>query len=377
MCLLSYFPAGVMPDVELLRNGSVVNDDGHGYAIIIDGEIVVGRSMSFDEIVAEFADLRERHPDGDAMFHSRYSTCGAYNLGNVHPFHVNGSPLTLLAHNGHIHQASPDKGDDRVDTRVFAEDILMRKFPVLDSPKTQRRLHNFIGSYNKLVILTVDPRFARNAYIVNEKAGIWKDGVWYSNTGYLPSLASKWKDEEGWDTWQPKGYHLRWTQDQKGTWFSYRVYDEPRDHVEDYKRWWEDAEAAEADRVDAEALKKAIKALGTPAAGTYASGGREGYAATETAERLALTAESAHCEFCDSDRIDQQLNFCVECGTCQDCLETVSDCQCAVTGDAWTQLITCGICGSADCGCDQCHVDVPNICTCVNYVPETEGEVEQ
>ena len=32
MCLLSYFPPGLMPDTAALLNGAVINDDGHGFA---------------------------------------------------------------------------------------------------------------------------------------------------------------------------------------------------------------------------------------------------------------------------------------------------------------------------------------------------------
>jgi glutamine amidotransferase len=42
-----------------------------------------------------------------------------------------------------------------------------------------------MGKWNKAVILTVDPRFRDNAFILNEMEGIWdSSGAWYSNDMY-------------------------------------------------------------------------------------------------------------------------------------------------------------------------------------------------
>lgn len=352
MCLMTYFPPGVQPDVECLRNGSVVNDDGHGYAIIIDDEIIVGRSMSFDEIVTEFVALRAEYPDGEAMFHSRYSTCGAYNVDNVHPFEVNRSPLTVLAHNGHITQATPEKGDWRVDSRIFAEDVLPRRFPVLDSPRTQRRLAAYLTSYNKLVILTVDPRYAKRAYIINEKSGTWHDGAWYSNGGYLPSLRSVVGTRYGdWTDWDDDGNWVK----VNGKWHWRR---------------------STGDRSTLSYWEARMAELETPPTGSYATGGREGYtpplsatfsgtagaqdaldavgeSASAARRAIAATPWQPSCGFCGSDDVNEVMNVCRSCETCLDCCETVSDCLCYMGNGGWQafQKITCGICGEVNCEC--------------------------
>lgn len=200
MCIVSYMPPEVPADTEGLFNGGLTNRDGHGWAIADPrkGVIVMGRSLNLVEAIDGFEKAREKHMYGPALFHSRLSTHGSSSLANCHPFMVDGSHKTVLAHNGILpHEAWPDHDDDRSDTRLFAEDMLMRDFGQLDKFSVQRKLAKWAGSFNKIVILTVDPRFACNAYLINQWCGQWDSttGIWHSNSGYqsLP----KWKPTYG------------------------------------------------------------------------------------------------------------------------------------------------------------------------------------
>lgn len=187
MCLLTFFPAGTLPDLEALMNGTTFNDDGHGYAIVdlLGARIITGRGMDAREMVDEFATLRDVYPDGPAMFHSRLATDGYINLLNCHPFVVGNDPRTVLAHNG-IMPIRPGKDDPRSDTRYVAESHIPRAFGTLRRRRARLAFERWMGTYNKVVILTVDRRFRENAFILNEKAGTWVNGIWYSNDGYLP-----------------------------------------------------------------------------------------------------------------------------------------------------------------------------------------------
>ncbi len=186
MCLLTFLPAGVMPDLDALRNGALVNNDGHGFAIIHQRQIIVERGLDAEVVLKSFAALRRRYPDGPALFHSRYATHGSHDLANCHPFPVGGDPRTMLAHNGILPRiVQPGKRDSRSDTRITAEDFL----PAFGSLRLRRirlRFERWMGPANRMVILTVDPRFRRRAFILNEPSGIWDAGAWYSNNGYQP-----------------------------------------------------------------------------------------------------------------------------------------------------------------------------------------------
>lgn len=192
MCLLTFLPPGVMPDPVALLNGAMTNHDGHGFAIVEGNNLVVRRGMNATELVDAFVHLRHRHPTGPALFHSRFSTHGDTGLDNCHPFPIGGDPRTVLAHNGILPPAvQPAKGDPRSDTRIAAEDFLTT-FGSLRERRNRLRLQRWMGPHNKIVILTVDRRFRQRAYILNEASGIWQDGIWYSNHGYLPFEREPW-----------------------------------------------------------------------------------------------------------------------------------------------------------------------------------------
>lgn len=187
MCMLSYLPPSVAVDVDGLFNGGLHNPHGHGWAVVTDGAVLVGKSLDLADALDEFCDARERHPDGPALFHSRWATHGSMGIDNIHPFPVGGSAATVVAHNGILPKAAhPGSHDDRSDTRKFADEILSSQFRRLDRGGVQRALSRWCGLGNKLVILTVDRRYRRSAYIVNEAAGQWDQhtGIWHSNSDY-------------------------------------------------------------------------------------------------------------------------------------------------------------------------------------------------
>lgn len=205
MCMLTYLPADVQPDVEALSNGAEYNRDGHGFAIVSNNRILVKKSMDFDYLVGEFVRMREAHPAGPALFHSRYGTGGSVSKFNCHPFRVNHDKRTIVAHNGVLGKSvQPQSWDKRCDTHIAADHVIGRTFGHLSTPDARAALQAWIGGYNKLVILTVDPKFARNAYIINEQAGTWNEGAWYSNTDFKP--LNRWtstKAAHWWDDVEP------------------------------------------------------------------------------------------------------------------------------------------------------------------------------
>ncbi|PPJ36471.1 hypothetical protein C5E45_20725 [Nocardia nova] len=187
MCLLTYYPAGAAIDTGALRFGAEANPDGHGFAIVTSGRIITGHGMNAHTVIATFARTRAEHPDGPALFHSRYATRGAIDLSNCHPFRLGGDRRTVLAHNGTLpKRVHPRAYDRRSDTRIAAEDYLpAQPFGPIDTAAGARGLAGWLGS-SKLVILTVDPVYARAAYLFGERAGQWVGGIWYSNRSYLP-----------------------------------------------------------------------------------------------------------------------------------------------------------------------------------------------
>lgn len=189
MCLLTYYPTDVQPDSEALRNGAISNRDGHGFAIATRGGLIVRKGTNAEKTITLFEQMRRRHPDGPALFHSRFGTAGVYGKFNVHPFRLRGDRRTVLGHNGILPSAvQPGKKDRRCDTRIMAEDVLPWGFGDLNNEDNRLRLGEWITKANKLVILTVNPNYQQQSYIINESAGTWDDtgygNTWYSNTAY-------------------------------------------------------------------------------------------------------------------------------------------------------------------------------------------------
>ncbi|MBY8863548.1 class II glutamine amidotransferase [Nocardia sp. CA2R105] len=194
MCLLSFFPGGVAPDLSALAIGASVNRDGHGWAMLTRTRIITGHGMNADEVLAEFARARDEHPHGPAVFHSRWATRGIITVGNCHPFALGRDERTWLAHNGTLPQrVHPGPYDPRSDTRIAAEDFLpAQPFGSVDTRRGFRGLESWLGR-SKLVLLTIDPAYAHRSYMFNEHLGTWESGIWYSNTSYQARQPTLWR----------------------------------------------------------------------------------------------------------------------------------------------------------------------------------------
>ena len=317
MCMLTFLPPGILPNTDRLRNGTESNRDGHGWAIVVletadtPAHILTGHSMNPTAAIEAFRLTREKHPEGPALFHSRYTTGGLVDESNCHPYVVNGDARTILAHNGVLpwNLKQPAK-DDRSDTRYFCDAWGYLLYPGaepgtdfnLNSRRGRRRLRDWLGNPNKFVVLTVDPTFRRNYFILNSEQGIWEDdGCWYSNSGYKQRTYGIGVTGKGWKSYgSPIGY----------------------------KSWWEDAEGE---------------------APMYATPRKEGtvwdrLASATRATRfidkgqlggLAPDADLT-CNVCrTADGIDPAYNYCQACGTCGDCYGDALDewssapCDCA------------------------------------------------
>ena len=316
MCMLTFLPPGVLPNVERLRNGTVSNRDGHGWAIVVQGgpdtapHILTGHSMNPDAAIEAFRLTREQHPEGPALFHSRYTTGGLVDESNCHPYVVNGDPRTILAHNGVLpYSLKQPHSDERSDTRYFCDEYGALLYPGsspgvdfnLNSKRGQRRLRDWLGNPNKFVVLTVDPTFKRSYFVVNSNQGIWEDdGCWYSNTGYkqktygIGTVGTGWSDDD-------YGYG--------------------------YRPWWKDAETGVTSPV-------------------RVTSGREGNVWTRLASSVRGMFDKGvvslppdtdlTCEVCGAkDAVVADLNYCRLCGTCGDCFGDALDeygdypCECA------------------------------------------------
>ena len=187
MCLLMVANPNAMPTDDQLMCACANNPDGFGYAVHTGKTIITGRGMNHDDVIDRFLTTREKHMNGWAMFHARFTTHGSTVKENCHPFRVGGSRETILAHNGILSNVKIPTGDKRSDTRVFAEDLLPKRLNILDSKKKFKKLERWAGG-SKVAVFTTDRRLNKAVYIINEKLGNWdNDGIWWSNSSYQQS----------------------------------------------------------------------------------------------------------------------------------------------------------------------------------------------
>lgn len=220
MCHLMCAPGGVTPSAESLLNACSHNSDGFGWAIVSGTRVITGHSLDAELSIDDFLAARSRYSEGSAMFHARWATHGSIKVDNCHPFQVGSDTRTYLAHNGILGgKCIPKMGDDRSDSRKFAQSILPKwlKRNGFDSLAVKNSMNQTLAGHNKVVILTANPLYRNQHYIFGEALGTWSDGVWHSNgdfrTLWSPTVSRfsvggkyGWSNDdtywsEGWD-WQ-------------------------------------------------------------------------------------------------------------------------------------------------------------------------------
>ena len=183
MCLLTFIPDYVSPDMDRFKIAAQANPDGFGFAISTGKKIVTFHSMNFEEVANKFTDLRKTH-QGPAVFHFRWATHGSETVANCHPFFLGNDGQSVVGHNGILPVAIP-KGDTRSDTKVFAQDIMPSVGGILslDDDEYFKKLEAWAKG-SKLVFLTTNEDAKQDFYILNEKDGHWDKDMWWSNYSY-------------------------------------------------------------------------------------------------------------------------------------------------------------------------------------------------
>ena len=191
MCLALYKPAGIKADWNKLQNGMEHNSDGAGFAVAVDGQLIVEKGFfKFEQFKMAF----EPFEMYDAIVHFRMATHGDKNKANCHPFDLRDfeddtageaskrTPVAVI-HNGIFSQANDDQ-KQWSDTWHVCRDLLAPLW--LSDDKAFERPHiiemgdHYVGSFNKLVFLDASGKCS----IWGESNGHWKDGSWYSNYSY-------------------------------------------------------------------------------------------------------------------------------------------------------------------------------------------------
>lgn len=188
MCLAAFAPAGVTIRRSHLVEAGDNNPHGCGYAFARNGHLVIRKFEDVRELIPAYEHDAARYSEGSAfLVHFRIMTHGAINKRNTHPHTMRDGGA--LIHNGMIDIPELPAGES--DSRYFAREII-GALPSnwMYDPILVNMVERYIGDYNKVAMLWPDG----SSLILNERAGHWQDGVWYSNKSYL------------WDYYASMGY---------------------------------------------------------------------------------------------------------------------------------------------------------------------------
>lgn len=182
MCLaMLALPGKTIPE-EHIKHAANVNQDGGGFAYVHtdkDGKqrVVVDKGYrSGEALYKAYLQVMEDEPrtkEFPFLVHFRIATMGEKSKENMHPFPTEHG---ALIHNGSFFYL---KDTVQSDTCLFAAD----NGSVLDYDnvsKVNKELSNAVGNYNKVAFLYHSGKYQ----ILNENAGQWLNGVWYSNGSF-------------------------------------------------------------------------------------------------------------------------------------------------------------------------------------------------
>ena len=182
MCIAIYKPADGKISRERLFEAYNANPDGWG-VMWSDKDSVecLKGCYDFNSFYSLFRLLENAKKD--VVVHFRTASSGSISNEKCHPFYVNKD--LAFVENGNLYEYSDcfaDKWkDDRTDIQRFNDEVL-QKLPVnfLYKPTIRKRLEDYCkGNQTKMVFMDSYGRVA----IVNEEAGEWSNGCWYSNGG--------------------------------------------------------------------------------------------------------------------------------------------------------------------------------------------------
>ena len=194
MCIAILLKPGAVISDGNVRAAANQNRDGGGMAYIRDGKVVIDKGyMNVEELLKRYKEVVAEglHKDNPMLMHFRIATTGRVSNENCHPF-----PIGLeegdgaLIHNGSFF--SGPQHCEKSDTRVVAERV-GKKFLYEPTLFAKERISREVGAYNKVALL-----YNTGDYIIlNEQAGAWDNGIWYSNSWFA---GRAYKDDGGYVT---------------------------------------------------------------------------------------------------------------------------------------------------------------------------------
>lgn len=197
MCLIIVQPPQTpLPDSSI-RNGCQANADGSGYMFVSAGRVVIRKGFTTaDSLLLSYHKDYRNYRFSYFVLHMRIGTSGRTDAENCHPFLLERHGIGFC-HNGILSQYTR-RDSPLSDTRHFADEVLER-LPAgfLSNPAILQLLDGVAaGTSSKFAFLLP----SNQVVISNERAGVWVEGIWYSNDTYKESR--RWGFSDNWKHWR-------------------------------------------------------------------------------------------------------------------------------------------------------------------------------
>ena len=184
MCIAIYKQINHNISDRRLAEAHRANPDGCGLMWAADGEIhVIKGCFDFELFMSLFRKAYQEFGDRNYIIHFRTASASAIGDEFCHPFKVNGD--LWFVQNGNLYEYTDYYGrgrnDGKSDIQRFNDEIL-RRLPAgfLGKSRTRAIFEQYANeNLSKFVFLDTLGRVC----IINEEAGEWQDGIWYSNGG--------------------------------------------------------------------------------------------------------------------------------------------------------------------------------------------------
>jgi predicted glutamine amidotransferase len=136
--------------------------------------------MSFRKFYRTYRAMERDFPESNFAIHFRLATHGVLGPDNCHPFMLNGHNIGVM-HNGILGLHVPNQYQS--DTSYFCTEVLSH------FPKGWLYNSAWVGLVKKYAIEELSKFIIMDNWgyylILNEEAGEWVDGIWYSNKNYF------------------------------------------------------------------------------------------------------------------------------------------------------------------------------------------------
>ena len=175
ICVILYVPKDKNVYRKTLKECHNSNPNGSGFMFAHKDKLHVMKGFNgFRHFYKTYRKYERLFPESDFVIHMRIATSGLLNEVNCHPFYVHNK--LAFAHNGIF----SGLGNKTFSDTYELNETVFKKFPAnfLEIAEIRDLVDKYVErGYSKVVFMDNKGK----VLIMNEKAGEWDNGVWFSN----------------------------------------------------------------------------------------------------------------------------------------------------------------------------------------------------